>query len=165
MKTPIRKMTLFNSLFKSRRNNQCITDQFSNSIQAIIAQIDKIDSAIDDDGFYDIIQKNTSNSFESNEIYIFLPIAFIKAWIPLIEWKDEYFEQEKNGSKTSKKYNNNEAYLKINELVEQYFNVNPKRNSIIQIAGRSAEFHAINQLLNDGGAIEDVKIVTTTILR
>ncbi|KAB1158825.1 hypothetical protein F7018_06885 [Tenacibaculum aiptasiae] len=157
-------MIKFKSLFKPKEK-KIVTDQFSNSIQLIINQIDKIDSDIDDDSFYDIIQKNTSNNFETDEAYIFLPIVFMRIWLPQVRWKDEYIERFTNGSETIQKYNSNNAFIKINKVVNLYFNNSPKRNTVIQIAGKSAEFNAINQLLTDGGEIEDIKLTTTTILR
>jgi hypothetical protein len=53
----------------------------------------------------------------------------------------------------------------MEEETEKYWNDTPNNEWILNIAGRSAEFHAINQLLNDGGRLEDVQISESYVLR
>ena len=39
------------------------------------------------------------------------------------------------------------------------------KDTIVNIAGRSAEFNTVNNFLLDGGKVEDIKVTKTIIIR
>jgi hypothetical protein len=53
------------------------------------------------------------------------------------------------------------------EVVNNYFKDSPDSNSIIKIAGRSAEFQVINKLLldNPNTKLEEIKLTNSIIVR
>lgn len=103
---------------------------------------------------------------EAVEIIAFLPITFIRSWLTKVNWKDNYTEY--NGKEyVSKKYNETNSYNQILEITKNYFNGNPDKETVMKIAGRSAEFNVINKLLleNPTAKIEDINLSETIIIR
>ena len=74
-------------------------------------------------------------------------------------------EQYSNSKIISKRFSENQQYLKIEKVVGHYWNDEPNNDVIVNIAERSAEFNAINKLLNEGGKLTDVKMTETVIIR
>jgi hypothetical protein len=159
-------MKFFKSIWSGKTKEKILlSDKFSFSVEQVIKEIDKRDSEINDDTFYQIICEQEINQFEANEIYIFLPIAFAQLWLQKVNWHEEYNEILPNKKEVSKRYDETLSFQIIIEIVKDYFENKPSKNTIIQIGGRSAEVNAINTLLLEGGKIEDVKVTKTTIVR
>ena len=53
------------------------------------------------------------------------------------------------------------------KVTQDYFTTKPEKETVMKIAGRSAEYHAMNQLLleNPTARIEDIKLTETVIIR
>ena len=100
-----------------------------------------------------------------SEIITFLPIAFVRKWLADVDWPKTYLEQYSESKRISKRFSDNHQYLTMEKIVDQYWNDKPNNDVIVNIAGRSAEFNAINQLLNDGGKMADIKMTETVIIR
>lgn len=111
------------------------------------------------------MEKNGIEYLDAVEIVIFLPIAFVRKWLTDIDWPSTYIEQDAHNNRTQKEFNENPYYLIIEDAVESYWNHRPVNEIIVNIAGRSSEFHAINQLLHDGGKLSDVKLTETVIIK
>ena len=159
-------MEFLKSIFLGKtKDRNLLSESFSLSVIEVIEEIDNIDSEINDDLFYEIISKKNITQFEANEIYIFLPIAFAQLWVPKANWNEEYNEILPNKKEVLKRYDETESFQIIINIVKDYFENKPSRNTIIQIGGRSAEINAMNKLLLDGGKVEDVKMTKTTIIR
>jgi hypothetical protein len=110
----------------------------------------------------------TQNGIEENngiEIIIFLPIAFVRRWLTDLDWPKTYLEYYSESKKVSKRFSNNKQYIIIERITENYWNDNPNNDVVINIAGRSSEFNVINQLLQDGGKLTDIKLTETAIMR
>ena len=147
----------------------------------------KADTAIDLSGFeadvkksIDIIANSKSldskellNSLVKNgieeraavEIVLFLPIAFIRKWLTDVHWPKTYLECYPNSKRVSRRFSDNQQFTVMEKVVDQYWNEELDKDVILSIAGRSAEFDAINQLLHDGGKLEDIKLTETVIIR
>lgn len=159
-------MKFFKLIWSGRaKEKSLLSDKFSFSVEQVIKEIDKRNSEINDDDFYQIICEQEINQFEANEIYIFLPIAFAQLWLEKVNWHKEYNEILPSKKEVSKRYDETLSFQIIIEIVKDYFKNKPSNNTIIQIGGRSAEVNAINTLLLEGGKIEDVKVTKTTIIR
>jgi len=103
---------------------------------------------------------------EAVEIVAFLPIAFIRSWLTKVNWKDNYTEY-KNEEYVAKKFSETETYNQILKATKDYFNRNPNKETVMKIAGRSAEFNVINKLLleNPTAKIEEINLTETVIIR
>jgi hypothetical protein len=102
---------------------------------------------------------------EAFELVIFLPIAFCRAMLPGIKWPTEYVDFFSKEKKVVKKYRDNMRYQIMEEETRQYLKNQVSSEFIINIAGRSSDFHVINDLLNQGGDLEDVILTETYIIR
>lgn len=99
---------------------------------------------------------------EAVEITLFLPIAFCRKMLPQINFPSEYIEL-KNQLQIEMLFSENERYLAIEHEVNAYWNNNPMKEVILNVAGRSPEFRAINDLLLGGGHLEDIQLTKVVI--
>ena len=99
------------------------------------------------------------------EIFIFLPIAFCRLLLPNIDFLDEYYEDNRddNGQKL-RKFSETESYLVVLDSSSRYFLSQPTSENILKIAGRSGEFHAINNLLNKGNKLENLRMTRMCLI-
>ncbi|MBS7254802.1 hypothetical protein [Flavobacterium branchiicola] len=151
---------------KTSESKDLISQSFSNSVEKSILLMSSSEDFFDEDSLYEKICGICENVFEAQEIYIFLPIAFVRLFLPKINWSPTYNEIYSNKKETKKSFKNTQSYQIIFHISEKRFN-NLSHESIIKIAGRSAEFSAINQLLlsNKNAKPEDIKLTETTIVR
>jgi hypothetical protein len=112
-----------------------------------------------------LFKENGINRLLVDEIYIFLPIVFCKKLLPNVNFPKTYYEQDISGKREKKFFDASELYKLIELCSEDYFKNNPESETILKIASLSAEFNAINNLLMDGGELEDVKLTETVILK
>ncbi len=110
-----------------------------------------LDSGIDNESVIDIIQ--------------FLPIAFIRNWIPGFKWHDTYMEAGANEEPIERKYLDSKSFQIIWQITTNYFRNAPSRDTIFRIGGRSAEFNIINPLLLSGTKLENIKLSKTFLSR
>ncbi len=157
-------MNFIKSIFKTKQDEIYLSKGFLDSIEKIIKEIEASDKMLNDDEYYNLISQNTLNIDETNEIYIFLPIAFTQLLMP-IKWHDEYIERKKSGKEIIKKFNETESYKLIMEVSKSCIEKGLKKDCIINIAGRSAEFNALNDFLLEDGNIKDIKVTKTMIIR
>lgn len=112
-----------------------------------------------------LFKENGINQILADDVYIFLPIVFCKKFLPTVSFPKTYYIQNITGDKTKKSFSDNASYKIIELSTEDYFKNNPDSEVILKIASLSAEFNAINDLLTNGGNLEDVKLTETIILR
>ncbi len=112
----------------------------------------------------------TQNGIEENnaiEIITFLPIAFVRRMLPNVNWRKNYIEHYSGQKRISKSFIDNEQFEIMEYETKDYCSRNPKSEIILNIAGRSAEFRVINELMlkDDNVNISDIKLTETIILR
>lgn len=136
------------------------------SVEIAIELLSRNENSLEDKQAVQFLMKNGIGENEAVEIVAFLPIAFVRTWLKTANWKDKYSEY-KNEEYVEKKYSETESYNEILKVTEDYFNRNPEKETVMKIAGRSAEFNAINQLLleNPTAKIEDINLTQTVIIR
>jgi hypothetical protein len=136
------------------------------SVDSAIKFLAQNENSLEDKEAIQFLVKKGINSEEAIEIVTFLPIAFVRSWLTTLNWKDNYIEYQ-NGKYTEKKFSETESYIQILEVAKVYFNGNPTKETVIKIAGRSAEFNAMNKLLieNPTAKIEDINLSETVIIR
>jgi len=98
------------------------------------------------------------------EIVLFLPIAFCRRFLPKVNWPSEYIEHVQQNNPIAKRYADNHLYRIIEEETNFYWQ-NPQKSIVLNVAGRSAEFHAINNLLLEGGKLEDIRLTEVHIIK
>ena len=136
------------------------------SVDSAIKFLAQNENSLEDKEAIQFLVKKGINNEEAIEIVTFLPIAFVRSWLTTLNWKDNYIEYQ-NGKYTEKKFSETESYIQILEVAKAYFNGNPTKETVIKIAGRSAEFNAMNKLLieNPTAKIEDINLSETVIIR
>jgi len=158
-------MNFIKSIFNlSKQDALLLSENFTESVKAIIKKIEDSNKEFDDDEYYELICQNTLNTIEANEIYIFLPIAFTQLLVP-INWPNEYIERRKDGKEINKKFDKTASFKLILDVAKEYFKQNPSKDVILNIASRSAEFNAVNNFLLEGGKVEEITATKTMILR
>ena len=155
------------SFFKKKIKNEqleLLSDRFPLYVNHTIELFEYSEDNLDYEKLYRMLLHKNASQFEINEVYIFLPIAFIRLWLNKINWNDSYIIKSKK-EKIEKRYDETESFKIILDLSKKYFQNNPKQDTIIRISSLSAEFDAINKLLQDGGKLEEVKVHKTTLLK
>jgi len=112
-----------------------------------------------------LFKENGITQSLADDIYIFLPIVFCKKLLPDVKFPDSYYQQNSSGEKQKKMYDENIIYKAIEHSSNTYFKNSPDSEMILKIASLSAEFNVINNLLMEGGKLEDVKLTETVILK
>lgn len=120
---------------------------------------------MENEELYEYLISKGLPEYEAGELIIFLPTAFCRKMLPDLNWLPGYFDFYSEKKTIRRKYRDNPRYLIIEEETKAYWNGNPNNDFVLNIAARSAEFNAINQLLNDGGKLEDVKLTESYVFR
>ena len=127
--------------------------------------IGKESNGMEIDELHDFLISKGIPEFEASELIIFLPTAFCRKLLPKINWLpsyNDYYSEKKNIKRI---YQENKRYQIIEEETDNYWSGSPDNNYVLNITGRSSEFDAINQLLNDGGKMEDIILTEVSVIR
>ena len=157
------------ALFNKQATQPVRTDQpckdFASHVQAAIEVIVAAKTSLSDAELFDAFINNGIPKKDAIEILLFLPIAFVRQLLPGIQWPDTYITMDSHKNKVQQQYANTAFYKIIFSTATKYINSKPGGDAIIKMAGRSAEFHAINQLLLDNPSLDVNKIkLTETVL-
>ncbi len=158
-------MSFWNKILGKKKDNRIERKaDFDSDIKKAIEIIGNSKS-LENDELLALLKRNGIEENDGIEIITFLPIAFVRKWLADVDWPKTYLEQYSDSKRISKRFSNNHQYLTMEEIVDLYWNDKPNNDIIVNIAGRSAEFNAINKLLNDGGKMADIKMTETVIIR
>ncbi len=160
--------TIFGKSKKIKSESQLeneISTEFRNWVKSSIKLIGIEGGDMENEELHNYLIQNGIPEFDAGELIIFLPTAFCRKLLPDIKWLPEYVDYYSKKKQIKKKYNENNRYLIIEEETEKYWNNNPSKKIVLNIAGRSAEFNAINKMLNNGGKLEDVKLTESYVIR
>ncbi len=165
-------MGIWKSLFgKSEENNAIdkqypeIPENFKELTQKAIDLIGSDSKNMDHEALYDYLISTGIPDFEAGELIIFLPIAFARKMLPELEWPPNYYDYYSKKKKIKRKYNENVRYRIIERETEHYWNATPNSEHVLNIVSRSADFQAINKLLNRGGKLKDVLLTESYVIR
>ncbi|RFS21851.1 hypothetical protein DVR12_14445 [Chitinophaga silvatica] len=120
--------------------------------------------SLEDEEVLDLFANNGIPEDLSPLLFIFLPITFVRCWLPKVAWLETYLERCDNGNLMRKRYRETPVFLVIMAVTKDYFSNSPTSDAVIKIGGRSAEFHAINELLLKGGKLTDIRLTESVIV-
>lgn len=143
-----------------------IPDNFKELTEKAIEFIGRDSKNMENEELLDYLISKGIPDFEAGELIIFLPIAFIRKMLFEVKWLPNYYDVYSEKKKIKRKYSDNMRYKIIERETERYWNSASYNEYVLNIAGRSAEFHAINDLLlNHGEKLVDMELTETCIIR
>jgi len=149
---------------KSTNFDDNISADFTFDVQQSIRILSELSGASTDAEILVNFKKNNINYVDAKKILIFLPIAFCRRLLQDRVWDDTYYEINKEKTFSERKFSETNSYIMTWQVVDKYFSNKPISDVILKIAGRSSEFHTINELLNSGGKLEDIKLTSVYIV-
>lgn len=139
--------------------------RFVRHIHTGIELLDKSPANLADEEVIHLFVRNGMPYGNAVEILLFLPIAFVRCWLPHLRWPESYTKSFDNGMVYTKRFDETESFLSIMGVTRSYFRTNPQKETVLKIAGRSEEFGVMNQLLLDNpqAKLEEVVFSETVI--
>jgi hypothetical protein len=149
----------------SKKPTGNVSSDYSDNVKRSIKIISNIDGSANDKQVISRLNAEGIEQSQAIKIAILLPIAFCRLLLPDIKWEDQYYEfSDKNPKGALRKFSQNEDYQRTYRVAETYFSMHPPASSILNIAGRSSEFHAINQMMLNGEELEMIKLSPVSIV-
>lgn len=154
-------------LFKRKEKQNDVSSKFRVSVQKAITILLNSNNSPTDEMVLELFQKKGISEVDSVEILLFLPIAFLRRLYDHLKWHDSYFEFDNKNNQVEKKFADSISFQIIQEETDKYFQNLPVSVNITNIAWRSAEFNALNDILlkNPDLKAEDVLLSKTFIVR
>jgi len=144
-----------------------LSPDFEQQVKHAISLIEVGEDIDSDEDFLNYLVSNGIARKEAVEILLFLPIAFVRHWLSTVKWPDSYLEYVDSKRTNKRKYSETKSYQIIWQVTSDYFQDNPKNDTVFKIGTRSAEFNAINKLMwdNPDSNLEKVTVSKTIIMR
>jgi hypothetical protein len=159
-------MDFIRKIFKGRTKNSGQVDgKFSSWVNKAIVLTGTKGKDLDNDKLIELLVSNGIPEAEAIEITLFLPIAFCRKLLPQIKWHSHYVDFYSKSRQVTRFYKDNPRYVIIQTETEDYWASIPDQGIVLNIAGRSADFRAINELLLGGSKVENIKVSENFILR
>lgn len=158
-------MNFWKTIFGEPKSENEISPKFRNWAKSSIKLIGMEGGQMENEELHNYLIQNGIPEFDAGELIIFLPTAFCRKLLPEIKFLSEYVDFYSKNKQIKRKYSENKRYLIMEEETDIYWNNNPNKKVVLNIAGRSAEFNAINKMLNNGGKLEDVKLTESYVIR
>jgi hypothetical protein len=99
------------------------------------------------------------------ELYLFIPVAFCRQFIPEAAYQDFYVDYYGPHKQVERKYRKNKLYVAIDQFTRAYFDSAPERETVLNVCWVDAEFKVINEALNNGSKIENLEFAPCYINR
>lgn len=148
------------------KQKQMLSPDFNEQVRKSIYLIEHTDELGEDKAYMEYLISHDIGKAEAIEILLFLPVAFARQLLPTVKWVETYIRYTSEKRPIRKKYKETETFEIIWRITKEYFEDNPIRETVLKIAGRSAEFKAINQLLLDDPTAKFENIIfTESIIR
>src|SRR5918993_4892405 len=147
-------MNFIKKIFKSKLDQTPELDkEFNSYVKKSITLIGTKGQELEDDKLVELLVCNGIPEFDAIEIMLFLPVAFCRKLLPEVKWHPDYVDYYAENRQITRFYKDNPRYLIIQSETEKYWTLGPDKDIMLRVAGRSAEFKSINQLLVDGGQL------------
>jgi len=108
------------------------------------------------------IAKITDTEDEYMQLYLFIPMAFCREFVPEVEYSDIYITAD-NGVEKENHFSKSQIFSEITSVVKRKWNTFSGED-IMKILFYSGDFKAINESLHNGAKPEDLKSVPARIL-
>lgn len=108
------------------------------------------------------IGKITDTEEEHMQLYLFIPMAFCREFVPEVEYSDIYITSE-NGLEKENYFSKSAIYSEITTVVQRNWN-SFSGEDIMKVLFHSGDFKAIDESLHAGAKPEDLKSVPARIL-
>ncbi|WP_062062919.1 hypothetical protein [Aquimarina longa] len=143
------------------------SSEFQFDVKTSINLIGNLKENLEDEKLLNFLTQNGIKESNAIEIVIFLPIAFVRKMLPNVNWRENYIEQLSDKKQRTKSFAENSFYRIIEKETDNYYAGKAENEVILKIAGRSAEFKVINDLLlkNEKADIFEIKLKENIIVR
>ena len=139
-----------------------IPNDFGLWVKKSIGVLGSLGKIMDDRAAAELLISHGVSEREAMNIVTFVPIAFVRKLLPQIKWPISYIEA-RGERRVEKLFSNNRRYSIVEKETNAYWTENPKKEIVLNVAGRSAEFQAINNLVLQGGRLEDIQLTNVVI--
>lgn len=159
-------MNFLRKIFKSKSDQRpAVNKEFSSYVQKSIMLTGTKGKELEDNKLVELLVSNGIPELEAIEIMLFLPVAFCRKLLPQINWPPDYVDFYSKNRQITRLYKDNPRYLIIQSEAENYWTLNADKDIVLNVAGRSAEFKSINQLLLGGSQLKDIDVTQTYVVR
>jgi hypothetical protein len=158
-------MKFLQSIFGKKHKHPPIQGDLSAFVIKSIPIIGIAGKTMEDHELIQLLASEDVPEQEAIEIVLFFPVAVARKLMPEIKWKDYYIDYYGDNKQIEQLYRENPRYVIFESEVHRFLNSKPGSELILNIAGRSAEFKAVNKLLLDGSKIEDITVTASYVVR
>ncbi|WP_375418751.1 hypothetical protein [uncultured Hymenobacter sp.] len=153
------------SLFSKPRSSESLPLDYPSYIRNAVTVVTNTNGQLEDEELINLFVENGIPRNEATELLLFLPTAFCRHLLPLVDWPTYYCEQTASNKNIKIEYADNPRFVAIQNVTAETYASVFEQGNVVKIAGRSASFKAINNLLNDGGRLEDVAVSPEYVIR
>lgn len=139
--------------WSNKQQNRSHSDKINRSIELFIRHFQ------DGEKVYSQIRKICVSDGEAEKIYLFIPVAFCRLFVPEVNYSDIYITPDKAEHKFS------ECGI-FTEIMRVSKNLMPTMHGddIMKILYHSGDFDVVNKALKDGASLENLEFLPTVIL-
>ncbi|ASZ09871.1 hypothetical protein KTO58_26575 [Chitinophaga pendula] len=165
------KSSFFRKLSPSKKQAPTIemplSSTFARDVEKAICLLSNGDGSNSNEEVLTLFIDNGIKRREAGEILLFLPIVFVRLLLPQFDWPDSFYEPitGQQNEYVTKRYDEVPSFRIISQVANAYFENKPEKDTILKIAGRSAEFHSINNLLLKGLKLDEIKVTLSVVMR
>ncbi len=155
------------SLFANSVNRfDDVPSEFYHYAEQAINLITTGNGQLEDRQLLELFEKHGIPAKEAVELLLFLPPAFCRKLLPIINWPNYYFEYISAKKSLKRFYASNKRYMIIQSALQAYIDGDFIQSDYLKIAARSASFHSINQILldNPGRKITEIIVTPETVV-
>lgn len=139
--------------------------EFADYSRKAIALLASSSGQLEDEEVIGLLCANAIPHTEATELLLFLPDAFCRHMLPQIDWPTYYVEFISQQNQTQVQYADNPRFLAIQKAMHAYLANDFEQADFLNIAGRSASFKTLNQLLLAGGKLENAVVSPSYVVR
>lgn len=127
-------------------------------ISLIITEIQQTDQNISEIDLLKRIVKLGIDKKLASDLLTFIPIAMCREILPNFHFPASYIEKSKYNEDKEIKYKHNSVYMDVEIIIRSILASGFSQDSVLKIAGRSPEFHVINDFLLKGVDIDNIAL-------
>lgn len=159
-----RMFKLWQRLFR-KASDSIVPIEFPLYTDKAILLITNSNGQLEDVQVLDLFVTNSIPHKEAIELLLFLPTAFCRHMLSQLDWLVYYIEQTATDKNREVTYASNARYIAIQDALSRYLAGNFTQKDYLKVAARDASFKSLNQLLANGGRLEDAIISPEIIIR